>query len=722
MIHRIILFLSLLIFCHEVHGKVKVVILAGQSNMAGYASINHLQELINNNPVYRETYSNADGTLKTRSDVKIYFNSVANERSDLEIGYGRNNMFGPEVGIGFTLGDYFDEPVFLIKIALGSTGLGDWWLPPSAYTDDTELTIHTGQLYRKMVRDVHLYTDNIPLYFPEYAGTNPEDAFEIIAFCWLQGWSDLLDDSFRNAYEENLQFLIQDVQTEFGASTAFLIGELGQGGDLSNYKHLDYTENIKEMRAIQQRVANAMGVNVRFVPTQQYTNEEKGRKAYDAFSHYWGRAETILDIGNAFGNTVIEEWTRTPEPSQSPSITLTPTISVQPTAMPSALPTTSAFPTQFPSVFPSFPPTVASSLVPSNLRSDIPSRTPTESPIIMPSLLPSLQPSGEPSLPPTRAPSFIPSVNPSGGPSLSPTIFFSDEPTSPPSDTRPTKEPTLMPSRIPSLEPTTSRTPSFEPTNFPSPWPKAPSTFPSLALSTQPSGLPTRLGENLEMIQAFVDSIIDSRPTNQPSHLPSGLPTTIVTSNEQQQAPPLDQTVDRDAVRIVVRSVRGSSSPYYNASLVVDELFGFSLPTDDEGFFEPTINITIYYPDFPSPENILQTMVIHTGCDWGFTPESIFGSIYVMPFPSKSDASNCDFSNLLLLQYVGGDCSQSSNPQDDFFICQDFSFEVSTVEDLDEVTGVKDNEQREDARDIIRKQSEEKRNNYSIFSDFSERR
>jgi len=156
--------------------------------------------------------------------------------------------------------------------------------------------------------------------------------------------------------------------------------------------------------------------------------------------------------------------------------------------------------------------------------------------------------------------------------------------------------------------------------------------------------------------------------------------------------------------------------------VVVDELFGFSLPSDDQGFFEPTMNITIYYPDFPSPENILQTMVIHTGCDWGFTPESTFGSMYVMPFPSKSDASNCDFPSLFLLQYIGGDCSQSSKPQDEFFICQDFLFEVSPVENPDEVTVVEYNEQSEDARDIMRKQSEEKRNNYSIFSDFSERR
>jgi len=696
-----VLSLSALLISHHgvVDGKVKVVILAGQSNMFGSGSIEHLWELINNNATYEQTYSNGDGTLKTRSDVKIAFNNIPEKRSDLEIGYGLGNIkFGPEVGIGFTLGDYFDEPIFLIKVALGGTSLAEWWRPPSAIIAGEDYTKNTGAMYERMVRDVRKYTENIPLYFPEYSGTSPEDAYEIAAFCWLQGWADVIEDELLSEYEENLQLLVNDVQAEFGSDTSFLIGELGQGGDLSNYGWMAERDNILEMRDIQRRVASNMGINVRFIPTQQYTNEEVWRIKYDAFHHYWGRAETCVEIGNAFGRAVIEEYYRTPEPSVSVSPSFAPTVSVSPSFAPTVSPQPSELPsntpTAVPSELPSGLPTLIPSVAPSQHPSGLPSRSPSITPTKIPSFMPSTQPSGEPSLTPTMLPSEQPSSLPSRSiPTLTPSGHPSDQPSLLPTMI-PSIEPTLMPSQIPSLEPSNvpSKIPTLTPTGFPTPKPTRGKNWKS---SESPTPKPSPIPSTLPSSQTPTGSQTSSmQPTEKPSEAPTIFPIEQTPSSGSQmpsmqptekpaetstifpgeQTPPLE-TLERRPVFIVARDVRGSSSLYTNTSVEWGATFFLE---DHENGIQPVANITIYSANITSPENILQTMVIHTSCKRGFSGGGVFGALQVVPLPFVVGCPYNDSDDvkpkLILMRYIGGDCSQSSDTQqqENTFVCQDF--------------------------------------------------
>lgn len=69
-----------------VSAKVKVFILAGQSNMHGRGKIYHLQRLQEQGEF--SYLANRDGTLASRDDVRITTEQRRGDSSDLVFGYG----------------------------------------------------------------------------------------------------------------------------------------------------------------------------------------------------------------------------------------------------------------------------------------------------------------------------------------------------------------------------------------------------------------------------------------------------------------------------------------------------------------------------------------------------------------------------------------------------------------------------------------------------------
>ncbi|MFP6612996.1 MAG: sialate O-acetylesterase [Pirellulales bacterium] len=142
-------------------GKVKVFILAGQSNMEGrgfpeplawqVAQENYRQRythFIENgdydaftnkvetttdpqNPRQTPTY-----LWSTRHDVWINY---LGKHGDLTVGYGSpKEGFGPEFNFGHCMGNYYDEQVLLIKTSWGGRALARGFLPPSSLRGDAE--------------------------------------------------------------------------------------------------------------------------------------------------------------------------------------------------------------------------------------------------------------------------------------------------------------------------------------------------------------------------------------------------------------------------------------------------------------------------------------------------------------------------------------------------------------------------------------------------------
>ena len=130
---------------HNAKKSVKVFILAGQSNMEGHGLIKGrpdqkgtLEKLIKNPKASKnlKTLANSNGEWKTRDDVWI---SWLNKNGKLTVGgYAGRGSIGPELGFGWVIGDYLEEPVILLKFGPGGTSLAGPWRPPSSGPKDGE--------------------------------------------------------------------------------------------------------------------------------------------------------------------------------------------------------------------------------------------------------------------------------------------------------------------------------------------------------------------------------------------------------------------------------------------------------------------------------------------------------------------------------------------------------------------------------------------------------
>jgi alpha-galactosidase len=215
---------------------VKVFILAGQSNMVGHGkgeegvggvtgAIGSLRYMAINYPaeygrLLADSNSPTTSAWATRSDVKVWWRysdvtaTRAVEKGNLGLGYaegqgGNPTWFGPEYAFGWVLGDYYTNPVLIIKTAWGGKSLNIDFRPPSAVAKRGGVV---GPYYTGIIDDVRDVLSNLGTEFPEFAGMG----YQIIGFAWHQGYNDRIDATASAAYEANLVDLIYDLRAEFG--------------------------------------------------------------------------------------------------------------------------------------------------------------------------------------------------------------------------------------------------------------------------------------------------------------------------------------------------------------------------------------------------------------------------------------------------------------------------------------------------------------------------
>ena len=153
---------------------------------------------------------------------------------------------GPELGIGWVLGEHFDEPLLLIKAAWGGRALKHTFRPPSAPPDDTEVdellarikrkkpeaTFQSvresyGSDYRRILAETHRVLENIDKYVPGY---DEDRGYELAGMIWFQGWNDGVGKG-NPSYTEQLAQFIRDIRRDLNQpKLRFVIGGLGIDG------------------------------------------------------------------------------------------------------------------------------------------------------------------------------------------------------------------------------------------------------------------------------------------------------------------------------------------------------------------------------------------------------------------------------------------------------------------------------------------------------------
>jgi alpha-galactosidase len=310
---------------------VKVFILAGQSNMEGKAKVS-LMEYQAKQPATKDLYRHLhkDGKWIERDDIWIKYHELAGK---LTVGYGSPKCIGPELEFGVVVGDHYRQQILLIKSAWGGRSLyrdfrsPSAGLPPAAVLDKLladqkkrkpdatmdEVKALFGASYRAMMQEVAGTLADLKRHFPSYAG----QGYELAGFIWFQGWNDMIDATATAEYTSNLTHFINDVRKDLKApKLPFVVGQMGVDG-------LKPGENIKKFKAAQAAVMEVGDFkgNVALVKTDVFWDteaeavfkkgwrenlEEWNKVGSDYPYHYLGSARTMLQIGRAFGEALLE--------------------------------------------------------------------------------------------------------------------------------------------------------------------------------------------------------------------------------------------------------------------------------------------------------------------------------------------------------------------------------------------------------------------------------
>lgn len=300
---------------------IQIFILAGQSNMVGMGSVEHLDRLVlqcrnnhsrSSNSTLNE-YQEAlcqDGTYIVRDDVFVKFNDHHGNLSvGRESGFAARRCFGPELMFGVEIGNYFrengrEETILLIKTAWGGKSLAVDFRPPASGEGNFSgvRPIQYGTFYRAMLMDVLDTLRHLDNFLPHHRKEQATE-YEIAGFVWFQGWNDMLQWTFVNEYATNLANLIRDVRRDLGVpSLPFIIGELGMHGPVPKGRGKDRVLRLRAAQLYVSQRSEFRNTSL-FVPTSPFvvSNGSHFNGAY----HYYGRADTYFHIGRAMGRGML---------------------------------------------------------------------------------------------------------------------------------------------------------------------------------------------------------------------------------------------------------------------------------------------------------------------------------------------------------------------------------------------------------------------------------
>ncbi len=192
-------------------------------------------------------------------------------------GYGGSSHIGPELQFGHVMGDFFEEPVLLIKTAWGGKSLYKDFRPPSSGGE-------VGPYYTQMIQEIR-----------EALTALGDRAYEIRGFVWMQGWNDMCTAAAVPEYADNLVNLAADIRREFNMRRLpIVIGELGNGGATEPNSPMQKFRDAQRQGA--ERIENAL-----FVPTQDFARPRELSPNIGHGHHWYGNAESYFLIGDALG-------------------------------------------------------------------------------------------------------------------------------------------------------------------------------------------------------------------------------------------------------------------------------------------------------------------------------------------------------------------------------------------------------------------------------------
>ena len=314
----------------DVSKTVKVFILMGQSNMLEMGNVagdkdGTLEHAVKKEGLYPFLADDA-GKWTTRQDVR--FVAVMGSGGPGKTQVRKNEWLtvsggkiGVEQGIGHHLGNALEEPVLILKSAIGNRSLGWDLLPPGSpsyeFKDPKDgktyvyagygqspdrwekgaepkpIKWQAGLQYDGDVARAKEVLDNIGKYYPGAT------KYEVVGFFWWQGDKDRYNAGHAGMYERNLVALVAALRKEFKAPGAkFVCATLGQtdkdnpsGNEKSILEAKFAVSDPKKHPELKGSVATV------------YTHPLSMGSSSNA--HYGNNAKTYMNVGLGMGEAMV---------------------------------------------------------------------------------------------------------------------------------------------------------------------------------------------------------------------------------------------------------------------------------------------------------------------------------------------------------------------------------------------------------------------------------
>jgi hypothetical protein len=297
---------------------VQIFILMGQSNMVGLGKIATLEAAVKEKK-YPYLVDEA-GNWKERNDVRYV--RVMSGKAGMQLfnnepmTVAKCKTIGPEFGIAKPLGDAIDAPVIILKSCIGNRSIGWDLLPPGSepyefegkmqpgYRGTPENPKGNGEKVQGAWYAGKQYDDDV-----EYAKTVLADlnkyypgakSYEVAGFFFWQGEKDCGNAAHASRYEFNLVNFIKQLRKDFNAPDAkFVLATLGEAQKGAGGNTGKVLEGHLAVDGGSGKYPEFKG-NVATVYTHPMAQGGSGN------SHYGGKAEVYMDVGEAMGKAMVE--------------------------------------------------------------------------------------------------------------------------------------------------------------------------------------------------------------------------------------------------------------------------------------------------------------------------------------------------------------------------------------------------------------------------------
>jgi alpha-galactosidase len=316
---------------------IKVFILAGQSNMVGYGSVEtgngnvagaigslrYMAATVGSNSDYNyaslldaaDPNPPATRAFRTRADVKVWWRDPGNNgtlggairKGDLGFPYQGGptdgSRIGPEFAFGHVIGDFYaadnvPDDILIIKTAWGGRDLVRDFRPPSAVARVPGTQV--GTFYNAIIEQSREVLNNLGSQFPAWSGRG----YQIVGFAWHQGYNDRISTAASTEYKNNLPDLINDLRTVFNKpNLPFVIASTGMAtgapGPFGTYTAVEQAQ-LWVAASQPAKPANVLNTDTRpFWRAATASPLDQG--------HHWNHnAESYFLIGKSLGDNMLD--------------------------------------------------------------------------------------------------------------------------------------------------------------------------------------------------------------------------------------------------------------------------------------------------------------------------------------------------------------------------------------------------------------------------------